>query len=391
MDFQFSEELEAFRQEVRDFCEKELPPDWAMGDFFADEALETDEDWAFYRAFKRKMGQKGWLSLAWPIEYGGQDSRMKFSIFEEEINYYGAPGLDAGVTYRNVSPTLVHHCTEEQKRKYLPPLAGGDVIWCQGFSEPDAGSDLAGLKTWAIEEGDYFIINGQKAWASMGYVADWCILLVRTDPDAPKHQGITMFIVDMKAPGVIKNPVKNLLGRTVWGEIFLDGVRIPKENMVGAKNQGWQVAVSTLNTERSGMHWLGTSRRSLDRIVNYVKKNESLAKNPLIRHKLAELTIDVEVARLFCYYVEWLREQGQAPIHEASMAKEYTADLSVRVADACFQILGLYGQLGAGSKWTPLGGTVMEAFLGYTPWAIAGGSPEIQKNIIATMGLGLPR
>ncbi len=391
MDFQFSEELEAFRQEVRDFCEKELPTDWVMGDFFAEEAFETEEEWAFYRSFKLKLGKKGWLSVGWPPEYGGQGSRMKFAIFEEEINYYGAPGLDAGVTYRNVSPTLFQHCTEEQKRKYLPPLARGEVIWCQGFSEPNAGSDLAVLTSRAVDKGVYFAIDGQKTWITLGHIADWGIFLCRTDPDAPKHRGITMFIVDMNTPGITRSPVKNLLGRNVWSEIFLDGVRIPRENMIGEKNQGWQLITSTLNTERSGMHWLGTSRRSLDRIVKFVKERRLLAKNPLIRHKLANLAIDVETARLFCYYAEWLREKGEIPIHEASMAKEYTADLSVRIVDASIQILGLRGLLGMGSKGALLKGTVAESFLGYPQWTIAGGSSEIQKNIIATMGLGLPR
>lgn len=391
MDFRFSKELESFRQDVKDFCEKELPPDWQMGDFFAEEMLETEADWAFYRQFKRKLGEKGWLSIAWPREYGGQESRMKYIILDEEINYYGAPGLDTGLTYGIISPTLIHHCTEEQKRKYLPPMARGETIWCEGFSEPNAGSDLALLKTRAVDKGDYFVVDGQKTWTTMGYIADWSIALFRTDPDAPKHRGLTMFIVDMNTPGIVRNPVKNLLGRVVWSETFFDGAKIPKENIVGKINQGWQIVMDTLNGERSGMWWLANSRRALDRMVNYVKQRESLAKDPMIRHKLASLAIGVEVARLFVYYVEWMREQGKNPIHEASMAKEYAAAVSVNVSEACLHILGPYGQLGKGSKWTPLGGTVLEAFLGYPPWTMAGGSPEIQKNIIATMGLGLPR
>lgn len=391
MDFRFSEELESFRQEVKDFCEKELPPDWLVGDFFAEEALETEEDWAFYRQFKRKLGEKGWLSIAWPREYGGQESRMKYIILDEEINYYGAPGLDTGLTYGIISPTLIHNCTGEQKRKHLPPMARGETIWCEGFSEPNAGSDLALLKTRAVDKGDYFVVDGQKTWTTMGYIADWSITLFRTDPDAPKHHGISMFIVDMHTPGITKNPVKNLLGRAVWSETFFDGVRIPKENMVGEKNRGWQIAVTTLNSERAMMQWLAASRRALDRTINYVKEREYLTKDPLVRHKLASLAIDVEVARLFCYYIEWMRAQGKHPVHEASMVKEYNAALSAHVAEACLQILGPYGQLGRGSKWAPLGGTMLEAFLGYPPWTIAGGSPEIQKNIIATLGLGLPR
>jgi len=195
----------------------------------------------------------------------------------------------------------------------------------------------------------------------------------------------------MNTPGITKNPVRNLLGRVVWTETFLDEVRIPRENIVGKKNQGWQIAMDTLNRERSGMEWLAAARRGLDRMVGYVKERDSLAKNPIIRQKLASLRADVEVARLLCYHVEWLREQGATPIHEASMAKVYTAELSVRVAKASLQILSTYGQLAKGSRWAPLGGSVVEEFLGYAPWEIAGGATEVQRNVIATMGLGLPR
>ncbi len=284
MDFRFSAEAEAFRQEVRRFVKEEPPQSFPLQN--PDDAFGIG-GWSY--EFSRRLGEKGWLSIGWPREWGGQGSRMKFAIFEDEINYYGSPGLDAGVTYRNVSPTLVHHCTEEQKRKYLPPTAKGEVIWCQGFSEPNAGSDLAALTTRAVDKGGYFVVDGQKTWTTLGHVADYGIFLFRTDPDAPRHRGITMFIVDMNTPGITRNPVKNLLRRNVWSEIFLDGVKIPRENMIGEKNQGWQLITSTLNTERSGMHWLGASRRGLDRIVNYVKEREPLAKNPLIRHKVADL------------------------------------------------------------------------------------------------------
>jgi len=316
---------------------------------------------------------------------------MKYVILDEEINYYGAPGLDTGLTYGIISPTLVHNCTEEQKRKHLPPMGRGETIWCEGFSEPDAGSDLALLTTRAVDKGDYFIVDGQKTWTTLGYIADWSIVLFRTNPDAPKHRGITMFIIDMNTPGITRNPLKNLLGRTVWSETFFDGAKIPKENIVGKINQGWQIAMDTLNNERTGIWWLANSRRALDRMLNYVKGRNSLAKDPIIRHKLASLAIGLEAARLFNYYVEWMREQGKHPIHEASIAKEYAAELSVRIAEACLHILGPCGQLWKGSQWAPMEGAALEAFIGYPPWTMAGGSPEIQKNIIATMGLGLPR
>jgi len=391
MDFRFSAEDEKFRQEVRDFCERELPPDWMMGEFFAEEGLETEEEWVFYHQFKRKMGARGWLSIGWPKQYGGQASRMKFAILEDEINYYGAPGLDASLTYGIVTPTLIGHCNEEQKKKHLPPLARGEVIWCEGFSEPNAGSDVAVLISRAVKEGDYFVANGQKTWSSLGHHADWGIFLFRTDPNVPRHKGISMFLVDMTSPGITRNPIKNRLSHATWCETFLDNVKIPQENLVGELGQGWEITMNTLNNERSGMQWLSTSRRGLHRIIKYVKERPNLAKNPIIRHKVANLAIEVELSRLFCYYIEYLRAQGKTPIHEASMVKVFSADLSVRVADTCFEIMGLHGQLARGSKWAPLSGTIMEAYLGFSPWTMAGGSPEIQKNVIATMGLRLPR
>ena len=391
MDFRLRPELQSFRQEVINFCEKELPDDWLVGDFFAEETLVTEEDWAFYRQFKRKLGEKGWLSIAWPEEYGGQSSRIKYVILDEEIIYHGAPGLDTGLTFGIISPTLVNHCNDEQKRKHLPPMGRGETIWCELFSEPDAGSDLARLTTRAVDKGNHFVVDGQKTWTTMGYIADWAIALFRTNPDVPTHRGLTMFIVDMNGPGITRNPLKNMVGRTVWAETFFDGAIIPKENVIGKVNQGWQLTMDTLNGERSGIWWLANSRRALDRMLNYVRERDSLAKDPLVRHNLANLAIGVEVSRLFNYYVEWLREQGGNPIHEASISKEYAADLSVRVADTCLHILGPYGQLWKGSKWAPIGGTVSEAAIGFIPWTMAGGSPEIQKNIIATKGLGLPR
>jgi len=391
MDFQFSAEQEKFRQEVREFFDKELGPDWMVGIFHYEEEAESDEEWALHLAMQRKLGSKGWLSISWPREYGGRGaSRIDYTILREEMAYYGAPGMDA-ISYGVVVPTILNYGTEEQKRQHLPPLARGEGVWCEGFSEPDAGSDLASLNTRAIENGDYFIVDGQKCWTTWGHRADWGIFLFRTDPHAPKHRGITMFLVDLKTPGITLNPVYNLLGLRGWCEIFFDQVRVPKQNMVGGKNQGWEVAGATLNHERTGIGWVGACRRSLDRLVKYAKENKSLAKNPIIRHRLASLAVEVEICRLFCYYVEWARENGLPAVHEASMAKNFVSDVSVRIAEAGLQILGLYGQLAKGSKWAPLGGTVEQTYLSYPSWTIAAGSPEIQKIIIATRGLGLPR
>jgi len=391
MDFQFSEEQERFRQGVRDFLDKELPPDWMALEPFPEQELETEEGWAFCLSLRRKMAEKGWLSLWWPKEYGGQErSRVEYTILREEIFYRGAPGFD-GFGSMMLSPVLLTYGTEEQKRKYLSVIARGEIQWCQGFSEPNAGSDLASLTMRAVEDGDYFILDGQKCWTSLGHRADWGFFLVRTDPNAAKHKGLSFLLVDMKTLGITMSPVYNLLGHRHWNEVFFEGVRVPKENLLGEKNQGWYVATTVLNNERVGIEHYAVCKRALDRLIQYVSQKESLAKNPIIRQELATLATEVEVCHLFCYRTAWMQDKGLNPVYEASMGKSFVNDVLSHVAEAGLQILGLYGQLGKGSKWAPLDGTIEQTYLSYPPWMLAAGSPEIQKNIIATMGLGLPR
>jgi len=391
MDFQFSEEQERLRQEIHDFLDRELPPDWVAVEPFAQQELGSDEEWASYCSLRRKMGEKGWHSLWWPKEYGGLErSRVEYAIFREEICYRGAPGFD-GFGSLMLAPVLLTYGTEEQKRKYLPPIASGEVQWCQGFSEPDAGSDLASARMRAVEDGDYFILDGQKCWTSMGHRADWGFFLVRTDPDAAKHKGLSFLLVDMKSPGITLNPVYNLLGHRYWNEVFFEGVRVPKGNLMGEKNQGWYVATTVLNNERVGIENCAVCKRAFDRLVQYVRQHEALARDPIVRQKLAALATEVEVSRLFCYRTAWMQDEGLDPVREASVGKVVSNDLLVHVAEAGLQILGLYGQLGEGSKWAPLDGAIGQTYLSYPPWTLAAGSPEIQKNVIATMGLGLPR
>jgi len=391
MDFEFSEQQEKFRQEVYGFFDRELPSDWTAVEFLPEEALESDEDWAFGLSLRRKMAEKGWLSLWWPKEYGGQGcSRVDYTILREEIVYRGAPGFESFGAML-LAPGLLAHGTEEQKRKYLPPIARGEIQWCQGFSEPNAGSDLASVATRATEEGGYFIIDGQKSWTSLGYRADWGFFLVRTNPTAPKHKGLSFLLVDMKTPGISMRSVYSLFGHYHWNEVFFDGVRVPEENLVGEKNHGWYVATTILNHERLGIEGYAISKRALDRLVEYVGGKEPLAKNAVIRHKLAALAIKVEVSRLLCYHTAWMQDKGLNPVHQASMGRSFVNDVMQHVADAGLQILGLYGQLGKGSKWAPMGGVIERTFLALPPWIIAGGSQEIQKNIVAIMGLGLPK
>ena len=333
-----------------------------------------------------------------PKEYGGQEaSPIEEAILYEEIAYHRAPAepiLIIGVGI--VGPTIMLYGSPEQKRSHLPGITKGEVFWCQGFSEPGSGSDLASLQTRAVEDGDDFIINGQKTFISIAHHADWCYMIARTDPDVPKHKGLSYFLVDMRSPGITVRPLISMLGTHHINDVFFDDVRVPKEGLLGEKNRGWYMAVTTLDFERFSLSaTAGYARRSLDELVDYVKgareNGEVLAKDPNVRHKLAEMAVEVEILRLLNYWVLWMHTKKVIPNYEASMAKLFSSELTQRLADAGMQISRLYGQLVADSKWVPLGGEFAGTCLGSVSATIQGGTSEIQRNIIAMRGLGLPR
>ncbi|MFQ5874380.1 MAG: acyl-CoA dehydrogenase family protein [Dehalococcoidia bacterium] len=390
MEFRFTKEEETFRRELRAFLKAELPPDWKGTDAYG----KTD-DVEFDRYMRRKLVERGWLTMAWPREYGGQDaSNVIQAIFSEEMTYHEAPGRD-GSGVGLLAPVLMVHGTDEQKARHLGPIARGEVTWAQGFSEPGAGSDLASLQTSAVEEGDDYVINGQKIWSSGAHLADWMFVLARTDPDAPKHRGITYFLVDMKTPGVSVKPIVNMVGDHHFNEVFFDDVRVPKSNIVGEVNRGWYVAMTTLNFEREGITYTARAQRPLDELIPYVKETKRngrpLAQDPSVRHKLSEMVLETEVSRLLAYRMAWLVDQGKVPSHEASITKLFSSEMLLRVANVGMQVLGLGGQLVEGSKWVPLKGRFRRMYLWSISEPIGGGTSEIQRNIIATRGLGLPR
>jgi len=353
--------------------------------------VATPEEEVFYRAFQRKLGAKGFLSTWWPFEYGGQGrSKIESAILRDELAYYGAPGL-FGPTYELFVPMMLAFGTEEQKRRFLPPLARGEWIFCQGFSEPDAGSDLASLKSRAVERENGYVLDGHKVWVSAARICDWGFFLFRTDQRLTRHRGLSMFLVELSAPGITRRTVRDYAGLPAWQEIFFDGVYVPKENLLGGKNNGWQVAMYALNHERSGLVWLGTCRRALDRLVAYIKGRKTLAENPVVCEKLAVLAVEVEAARLACYYVASMQDRGTTPVHEASMAKILTCHSSVHLAEAGLELMGEYGLLDTGSPLAPFDGGVARTYLSYPMWVLGGGSLEIQKEVIARLGLGMPK
>jgi alkylation response protein AidB-like acyl-CoA dehydrogenase len=390
MQFRFSPEDEAFRSEVQTF----LKDNWGDDpDDDSDEGLAAIER---RRAFEKKMAGAGYLTMHWPKAYGGRDaSKIQQLIMREEMAKVGAMYLDAqGVGM--IGPVLMIHGTEDQRKRFLPDIANGDVVWCQGFSEPNSGSDLASLQCRAVRDGDDYVINGTKVWTSQAKYADWIHVLCRTDPDAPKHKGISYFAVEMSSPGITVNPIVNMMGEDGgFAETIFEDVRVPRNHVLGEENRGWYVATTTLDFERSNIGFTTQSRRTLESLAAYAKETKvngkTLLDQPAIRNKLADLLVAVEVARLLSYRVTWMQDQNQVPNYEASMVKTFGTELRQRISNFGVNLLGLYGQLEAGSRHEKLAGALARDYQWTTAETIYGGSSEIQRNIIATRGLGLPR
>ena len=390
MEFKFTAEDEEFRTELRAFMKTELPDPWEGAGRYPE-----DDDWDLNRVIRQKMAEKGWLTMHWPEEYGGQNaSPVKSAIYNEEIAYMRAPGRDIfGV--RMLGPTLMIHGSEEQKKTHLPSVAKGEIQWCQGYSEPESGSDLASLSTRAVRDGDELVINGAKVWTTMAHRADWIMLLTRTDPDAPKHRGISFVLVDMKSPGVSVRPIINMAGGHEFNQVTFDDVRVPRANVVGDEDRGWYVAVTLLDFERSGIDYSASARRLLDDTKEFATETKRngvpLIEIPWVRTLMSDRYIDCEVARLMAYNVAYMQSQDLIPTKEASMSKVFGSEVVQRVTEAALDILGMYGTLGREDKWAPLNGRVQENWMNAFAGTIAAGTSEIQRNIIAGRGLGLPR
>jgi alkylation response protein AidB-like acyl-CoA dehydrogenase len=392
MDFQLTQEQENFRQEVRAFLDAELPPGYV--DYIAptvDDAIVNREDGLqVFQDMARKLGKKGWLSLFWPKEYGGQAcSHVDYLIFLEEIARRGSPGYNA-IGAKMFAPTLIDYGTEEQKERHLKPIASGEEFWCEGFSEPGAGSDIASLQTKAIRDGDYFIVNGQKTWSSFADYCGWCCLIARSDPHSQRAKGLSFFLVDLSSPGVTVNSITNILEEPDFSEIFFEDVRVPGENLLGEENQGWQVVQTFLSYERAAIAPIGVVESMIERLSGYIKTTPERYRADS-RQRLAELAIAAEVGRLIGYRVAWLQDRGLATEWHAAMSKLYSTSLFKRAAGIAMQILGLYSQLDKREDTAPLSGWFEHLYLSSIGSTIAAGTSEIQKNIIAMRGLGLPR
>jgi len=393
MDFRFTPEEQAFRQELRGWLRENVPPDWE-GVFLE----ETEKEWKQGRVFVKELSQKGWVAPAWPKEYGGMEASPALQlVYNEEMGYHRAPIGSVIQAVGYIGPAILFFGTEEQKNQHLPPITAGDVVWTQGFSEPEAGSDLASLKCRAVKDGDDWVINGDKIWTSNAHRSEWCILLARTDPAAPKHKGISFFLVDMETPGITVQPIINMANVHSFNQVFFEDVRVPKSALLGQENQGWYIGAMTLDFERSSLVAAAVSmaKRGLDDLVDYCKETKINGRNlldkPLVRHKLAEIAIEIEVGKYMVYRVVSQQARKEPGSIEAAVCKLYNTEMDVRLANSGIDILGLYGQLHKDSKWARLMGRFQKSYLYAIAMMVGGGSSEIQRNIIAMRGLGLPR
>jgi len=396
MNFGLSSQEEAFWQEVDDFIRKELPADWAEDSHYWPGGYGTIPEFEELNPaaerFRRKLVDKGWLTLSWPKEYGGAGrSNIEQAILNERLSYHRAPG--PGVATLISGPTIVLFGSDENKRVWLPKIAKGEIRLWLAYSEPNAGSDLASIQTSAVEDGDDLIINGQKTWSSGAHISDYAWMLVRTDPSAPAHKGISLVIVDNRAKGITVRPLINICGLHSFNEVFFDDVRVPKNNIIGERNRGWYYAMAALDFERLVVP-VGGFRRTFEELVLWARETkrgrEVLSNEPLIRDKLAEMAIEIDVAYMFFWQTAWMLDRGLLPNIEASALKLVTTQLSHKLASTAMDILGPYGQLENDTKWAPLKGRMCIGYLDSISALVGAGTSEIQRSIIAIRGLGLP-
>jgi alkylation response protein AidB-like acyl-CoA dehydrogenase len=391
MEFRDTPEEAAWRSEVRAFITEQLPPGLSTADmersFFGRSPVMAE--------WRQRVAARGWIAPHWPKEYGGAGMSAKDQfIMNEEFAEAEAPQV-GGFGVMMIGPTLIAHGSEEQKRRFLGSIIRGEMIWCQGYSEPGAGSDLASLQTRAVRDGDDYVVNGQKIWTSGAQHADWMYMLARTDPDAPKHRGISMLLLDMKSPGITIRPLINMAGEHGFNEVFFDNVRVPAENRVGEENRGWYVGATLLDFERSGIGSAVNVRKQLERLLGHMRAQPeklTIGRRTTLRQEFADRWIEAAVAKWLSYRVISMQAAGQIPNYEASIAKLYASELGQRIAALTMHLAGPRGLLDdRSSSHAALDGRAGHDYVRSVSSTIAGGSSEVQRNIIATRGLGLPR
>ena len=393
MDLNLSSEERQFRDEFRGWLETNVPRDWPE---WREKPLE--ESFSYLRAWQRKLYEGGWAAVSWPKEYGGRSATlMQQAIFWEEMARLEAPPMANALGLGLIGPTIIAFGTEEQKRRFVPKILSAEEIWCQGFSEPNAGSDLAGLQMEARIDGNHYIVNGQKVWTSYGWIGDWCELVVRTDANVPKHKGLTVLLVDMKSPGVDVRPLRQMTGESEFNELFLRDVRVPVANVLGKVNDGWNVAVSTLMHERGSygarLHLL--FKRNISRLIELSRtlqrNGRPAAQDALVRQKLAQCYAEIEIMRLNQLRAFSRISATGIPGPEGSIQKIFWSELNQRVQQIAQELMGPYGQLEKGDPRAVDNGLWAYGYLRCRGNTIEAGTSEIQRNIIGHFVLGLPR
>jgi len=391
MDFNYTSEDEAFRADFRAWLERNRQYATPLREPLADEAAG---DWEARVRWHRKLNDGGWMAISWPQEYGGRGAGfLQNIVYHEELDRAGTAAPFTGFGIPLLGPTLIHWGTAEQKRRFLPKILTAEEIWCQGYSEPNAGSDLAGLLTRAVEDGDDFIVNGSKIWTSAAHHADWIFLLVRTDPEAPKHKGISYLLVDMKTPGISVRPLVQMTGARGFNQVFFEDVRVPRENLVGQKNQGWQVALTTLMFERSG-HDRSIVRQvtELAYLARRTLHNGRTAwESPAVRQKIAQFMLDAEAIKYTSYRQLTRQLKGLPPGPEGSMLKLCSTELALRIAAFGLELLGPYSQFEVDAPFAVDAGKWSQRMLAARGPTIYAGTNQIQHNIIGERVLGLPK
>jgi len=390
MNFDFTEREEAFRKEVGAWLKANLP-DELRGKAFAASRADVEEVRRL-RAWQKTMAEAGYVGMDWPVEFGGRGAPItEMVILYQEMARAESPQIVNRGGVSMLGPTLMKLGTPAQRKRFLPRIRTAEDLWCQGFSEPNAGSDLANLQTRAVMDGDHFVVNGQKVWTSMGHVADWCFMLVRTDPTSAKHKGISFLLVDMKTPGITVRPLRQITGEAEFNETFFDNVRVPKDNLVGKLHEGWSVAITTLAYERDLLTFIRhiSLRNALHRLVKLVQARGKSA-DPVVRQKVAELWIGEQALQLNGYRSLTKILRGGQPGPEGSTSKLFWSQLDQGLALVATQIIGPYSQIAEGSAWAPDDGQWQFYELLARGSGIRAGTTEILRNILGERVLGLP-
>ncbi|HUF91237.1 MAG TPA: acyl-CoA dehydrogenase family protein [Candidatus Limnocylindria bacterium] len=395
MDFAYSPEQHAFRLELRAWLAAHLPAELCLDDPADDRVASDRETFERRRAWQRTMHAGGWVGINWPAEYGGRGAGLiERVIYEEEYAAARAPVLPGSMGLNLVGPTIIHWGTDEQKREHLPRILSGDEVWAQGFSEPGAGSDLAGLQTRAVDRGDHFVVNGQKVWTSGAHFAHWIIVLARTNPDAPRHKGISAFLVPLSTKGITVRPLVLLTGHRHFNEVFFEDVVVPKTALLGPLDQGWTVSTTTLMYER---HSTGARNpigqvRGLITLARRLPRDSGTAwDDPIVRQRLSQLAIDCEAMKLTRLRSLTRQLRGQPPGPEGSVLKVFGSELGLRIAEAAGELLGMHALVNEASELVPDAPRWFNRVLAARQYTISAGTSEIQRNIIGERVLGLPK